>query len=232
MRCSAKLIAGSMTLISLFVGCDLASSNSEPRTVYIYQTDPRLSTSADGRIVSSAQNPAHEQVTFVANTSPQSVPASTTEQQKIQLPKLAPKVSISASSTNSSSRSDENTKSETSEAKSKDEFKPPFAERSNVFSPPSTSNTPSHNIVEGESESVLPVEDVALKGFAKVDDQRAILMIADTITPLGLGQEKHGVRVVSIEPPKVTIERGGDRWTLTLSNQFTPRANSSAPRLP
>jgi len=106
------------------------------------------------------------------------------------------------------------------------EFQPPFAERTDLFSPPASSPATNDNEQSPQVEAA-PGVNVSLKGFARVQDQRVLLMIEDSIAPLSEGAEKHGVRVIKIDPPHVTLSRDDQQWTLSLTNQFAP---SDAPR--
>lgn len=57
---------------------------------------------------------------------------------------------------------------------------------------------------------------VLLKGFAKIDGTHAVLSINGRVAPLAVGAERYGVRVISIDPPEVVLQRGRTRWTATL----------------
>lgn len=101
----------------------------------------------------------------------------------------------------------------------KEPFRPPFAERTDLFSPPRGSNSGEPG-PDGEAEAPLSLGEVSLKGFARVRERRVLLMIEDSIAALQVGQEQQGIRVIAIEPPKVTLERDEQQWTLSLSNQI------------
>lgn len=91
-------------------------------------------------------------------------------------------------------------------------FETPFPPRADLFAPPPRGGQTSIRTTDdGET-----VARVALKGFVNVGGQRAVLLIGDEIAPLGIGQERHGVRVIAIEPPQVTLQRGRTRWTESL----------------
>jgi len=110
-------------------------------------------------------------------------------------------------------------------------FQPPFGERTNLFSPPSQTQHDSAIANDDTSTPLsIPVSDVELKGFARVTDLCAILLIEETIAPLRAGQEKGGIRVVEINPPQVVLERSEQRWTLSLSNQFDSKSRASGRR--
>jgi hypothetical protein len=89
------------------------------------------------------------------------------------------------------------------------EFTPPFPDRLELFEPPkSAQNTVRRDDEHGES--------VELKGFITVDEPRVILSIDNVIAIIPEGGEKYGVRVRSIQPPKVILERGRNVWPATL----------------
>lgn len=91
------------------------------------------------------------------------------------------------------------------------EFKPPFANRTVIFSPPVNSVLKEKG--QGDSSG-----SVALQGFAKVSEMRAVLKINGVVVPLGEGSEKFGVQVIAIQPPKVVLQRGRNRWTASIEN--------------
>lgn len=88
------------------------------------------------------------------------------------------------------------------------EFKPPFAARE-LFEPPKQAQT----AVRRSDEHGQTVE---LKGFINVDQPRVVLSIDNVIAVIPEGGEKYGVRVRSIQPPTVILERGRNRWPATL----------------
>lgn len=90
-----------------------------------------------------------------------------------------------------------------------DNFTPPFPERTDPFEPPKRAQT---MVRRGDN----PGETVELKGFVDVDGPRVVLAIDGIIAPLPEGGEKYGVRVISIQPPSVVLQRGRSRWTASL----------------
>ena len=90
------------------------------------------------------------------------------------------------------------------------EYEPPFPGRTNLFNPPTNFSTRRKNDSQEESESVV------LLGFADIDAPMALLEINGTVTQLGSGQEKFGVRVISIAPPTTVLQRGRTRWTASI----------------
>ena len=89
------------------------------------------------------------------------------------------------------------------------EFKPPFPERLDMFEAPKRAQ----GTVRRDEELGQSVE---LKGFVNVDEPRVILSIDGNLSPVPEGGETYGVQVISIQPPKVVLQRGRSRWTATL----------------
>jgi hypothetical protein len=88
-------------------------------------------------------------------------------------------------------------------------FNPPFPDRQEMFDAPAREQ----NSIRRQDEAGQSVE---LKGFINVGQPRAVLSIDGVIASVPEGGEKYGVMVRTIEPPKVVLERGRDRWTATL----------------
>lgn len=89
------------------------------------------------------------------------------------------------------------------------QFSPPFPQRLEMFMPPERTQNATRNTDE-------PNEMVELKGFITVDQPLAILSIDGVVTTLAEGSEKYGLRVMSIQPPSVTYQRGRSRRTVSL----------------
>jgi hypothetical protein len=89
------------------------------------------------------------------------------------------------------------------------QFSPPFPQRMEIFIPPERTQNAARNTDE-------PNEMVELKGFITVDQPLAILSIDGVVTTLAEGSEKYGLRVMSIQPPSVTYQRGRSRRTVSL----------------
>jgi hypothetical protein len=89
------------------------------------------------------------------------------------------------------------------------DFKAPFPERNDMFEPPKRDKS----TVRRDDEHGQSVE---LKGFINVDQPRVVLSIDGVITAIPEGGEKYGVQVISIQPPKVVLQRGRSRWPATL----------------
>lgn len=89
-------------------------------------------------------------------------------------------------------------------------FKPQFPERTDMFEPPKRAQS----TLRRDEEHGQSVE---LKGFINVGDQpRVILSIDGVVSAIPEGGEKYGVQVLSIQPPKVMLQRGRNRWPATL----------------
>ncbi|MBN1851772.1 MAG: hypothetical protein JW829_03580 [Pirellulales bacterium] len=90
-------------------------------------------------------------------------------------------------------------------------FKTPFSSRVDIFAPP-------QRIQQAVRKNEDTNETVTLQGFVQVDQLQVVLNIDGTIAPMKAGEKKYGIHVISIEPPKVVLQRGNNRWTATLDN--------------
>lgn len=90
------------------------------------------------------------------------------------------------------------------------EFRPPNPERTELFTTKGAQNT-----VRRADEHGQVVE---LKGFINVDQPRVVLSIDNVICAIPEGGEKYGVHVNSIQPPKAILQRGRDRWPVTMES--------------
>jgi hypothetical protein len=88
-------------------------------------------------------------------------------------------------------------------------FVPPFPDRFDLFEPPKRAESMARRADETG-------ETVELMGFINVNEPRVILSIDGVISSVPEGGEKYGVQVISIQPPKVVLQRGRDRWPATL----------------
>ncbi|MEX2317820.1 MAG: hypothetical protein WD669_11750 [Pirellulales bacterium] len=88
-------------------------------------------------------------------------------------------------------------------------FTPPFPNRLDLFEPPKRAQ----GTVRRDEESGATVE---LKGFINVNGPRVLLSIDNVIAPIAEGEEKYGVKVLSIDAPSVVLQRGRNRLTLKL----------------
>jgi hypothetical protein len=89
------------------------------------------------------------------------------------------------------------------------EFNPPFPNRTELFEPPHGGQ----GTIRRDDEHG---ETIELKGFMNVNGPQVVLAIDGVISPIPEGGEKYGVRVISIHPPSVVLQRGRNRWTATL----------------
>jgi len=85
-------------------------------------------------------------------------------------------------------------------------FKPPHPDRQNLFSRPHV----------GGANGTVQGADVKVRGFVNVNGVRALLAVRGKAFMMEEGQEKAGVKVVKIEPPKVTLQSGQTKWTISL----------------
>ena len=89
-----------------------------------------------------------------------------------------------------------------------DQFVPPFPNRVDPFAPPKRVQVATRS--EGQDDAI------ELKGFVNVDQPQVVLAIDGVVSPVAEGEEKYGIRVISIEQPSVVLQRGRSRWTETL----------------
>ncbi len=84
----------------------------------------------------------------------------------------------------------------------------PYPHRQTLFFPPK----------DAPKSRTGPVDesDVQLRGLVNVGQPQAILDIEGATALVGVGHEKLGVRVVSIEDHEVVLQRGPTRWTASL----------------
>ena len=90
-------------------------------------------------------------------------------------------------------------------------FKTPFSSRVDLFIPP-------QRIQQSVREDKDANETVTLQGFVQVDQLQVVLNIDGTIAPMKAGEKKYGIHVISIDPPKVVLQRGQEQWTATLDH--------------
>ncbi len=89
-------------------------------------------------------------------------------------------------------------------------FQPPYPHRTELFLPPDLS-TMARLPSTGDGPSVV------VRGFANLDGPRVVLEIDDTVQILAVGEEYAQLQVVAITPPRVTLQRRGERWTAQLT---------------
>lgn len=104
-------------------------------------------------------------------------------------------------------------KSPPATASAEPEFAAPFPPRENPFTLPPRGPQPLVSKLPGVSETPLRIE---LKGFVSLDATRAVLTIDGEIVSLGVGEEHRSVKVLTLAPPQVTLQRGRYRWTESL----------------
>jgi hypothetical protein len=90
-------------------------------------------------------------------------------------------------------------------------YQPPFPDRIELFVPPKRQG--GMVLKEGGSE-----EAVELLGFVKLDKPQVVLSINGQVTPMYEGGNQFGIEVISIQPPKVVLQRGRQRWQASLEN--------------
>jgi hypothetical protein len=88
-------------------------------------------------------------------------------------------------------------------------FQPPYPNRAELFIPPDLTH-----VVRAPSSIDGP--DVAVRGFMSLDRQHVVLEINGAVHVLEEGEQHAGVQVVSIAPPRVVLQRRGERWTAQL----------------
>jgi hypothetical protein len=91
------------------------------------------------------------------------------------------------------------------------EYKPPFPERVDLFVPPKRQG--GMRLKEGETEDA-----VELLGFVDVDRPQVVLSVNGQVVPIAEGATQYGVEVISIQPPKVVLQRGRQRWQASIEN--------------
>jgi hypothetical protein len=92
------------------------------------------------------------------------------------------------------------------------EFQLPFPNRKALFQPPQR---------QENSEPSSPSsgqEAVELLGFVNVNGPQVALSINGFVATLAEKEEQDGVKVISIQPPTVSLMRGGRRMHRTLEN--------------
>jgi hypothetical protein len=91
------------------------------------------------------------------------------------------------------------------------EYKPPFPDRVDLFVPPKRQG--GMRLKEGESE-----DSVELLGFVDVERPQVVLSVNGQVVPIAEGAAQYGVEVISIQPPKVVLQRGRQRWQASIEN--------------
>lgn len=89
-------------------------------------------------------------------------------------------------------------------------YQSPFPDRLDMFEPQKRSAGAAKRSSNDLADSVV------LMGFAKLDEQKAVLTIDGIVKTLANGEELAGVTVISIEPPRAVLQRGRSRWTASI----------------
>jgi hypothetical protein len=90
-----------------------------------------------------------------------------------------------------------------------DSYQPPFPDRVELFVPPKRQ-------AGGPAPEGAGNVGVELKGFVRVDRPRVVLTIDGQVASLAEGESQFGVEVISIQAPKVVLQRGRQRWQASL----------------
>jgi len=91
------------------------------------------------------------------------------------------------------------------------EYTPPFPDRVDLFVPPKRQG--GARAKEGEAE-----DHVELLGFIRVDRPQVVLSVNGQIAAIPEGDTQLGVEVISIQQPKVVLQRGRQRWQASIEN--------------
>lgn len=91
-------------------------------------------------------------------------------------------------------------------------YEAPFPDRFDLFVPPKrrAQRAKSSNTKDGTVELI---------GFATVGGREVVLSIIDgSVFPLAEGETHSGVEVISIKQPAVVLQRGREKWQVSLNN--------------
>ena len=90
-------------------------------------------------------------------------------------------------------------------------YEPPFPERLDLFVPPKRKR----QIARNKNQE----GNVELIGFARVEGREVVLSIIDgSVYSLAEGDIHSGVEVISIKQPAVVLQRGREKWQVSLHN--------------
>ena len=90
-------------------------------------------------------------------------------------------------------------------------YEPPFPERLDLFVPPKRERQ--------TARSKNREGNVELIGFATVEGREVVLSIIDgSVYSLAEGDIHSGVEVISIKQPAVVLQRGREKWQVSLHN--------------
>ena len=90
-------------------------------------------------------------------------------------------------------------------------YEPPYPDRNQLFQSPRVRR--SSLAGRGTRHSAQRVQ---LRGFVNLDGIRAILIVNGETNSMAAGDVSDGIEVISINPPRVTLQRSRVRWTETL----------------
>lgn len=90
-------------------------------------------------------------------------------------------------------------------------YEPPFPERLDLFIPPKRDRQ--------SARAQDQPGNVQLIGFASVENRQVVLSVIDgEVHPIAEGEVCCGVEVLSIKQPAVVLQRGREKWQVTLRN--------------
>ncbi len=97
------------------------------------------------------------------------------------------------------------------------DYTPPFPEKIDFFSPPELD----------EPDVVVPTpgaqgdRGIRVLGFVQLEGEprRVVIEVAGELCIAEAGDEVHGVKIVAVNDPDVTLQRGGRSWSLALFDQ-------------
>lgn len=91
-------------------------------------------------------------------------------------------------------------------------YNPPFPERVDLFQAPKRQG---RGLANMGGQTQIAVE---LLGFVNVEGQRVALSIDGMVSTAAEGDTLSGIEVISIQPPKVVLQRGRQRWQASFDN--------------
>jgi len=98
-------------------------------------------------------------------------------------------------------------------------FAPPYPDRESLFQPPAMEvvhQTLKHRDTDAPTVGMAKVK---LRGFVRVKETKVLLEIDGRLHALPPGTNQDGIRVLKIAPPRVTLRRGEQEFTLDLTNE-------------
>ncbi len=88
---------------------------------------------------------------------------------------------------------------------------PPFPPRENPFAPPRSADLPHRPRTQLPGDQSLQ-----LIGFVRVAQLGVVLLVDGELATLRAGESQGSLEVIEIDPPSVTLRRGGRVWTERL----------------